>query len=297
MTDASGLTTAGPDGGAPAAWVSVAAVAWVLDEAPVPADLIPTLIAIARYADGSGKGARPRVGSVVQATGKSESQIRREVAKSRGLGLLVLGDQSLTAHLPAGQRPVVYDIPLWVKGPKPAKESRNKSGQRKTDTDADTPRMDARGSTDARGTGSTHARGTGSTGARGRGSTDATQKNHGKNPDKNPAEQPLSPASPAAAASLSQSRADARRESAPQGPKRRTRESLDPGRRAFEIGRRILIRNGLDRRVVDEVYDWIELSTSLSTTGYLISAEKNDSIEDAIYDALASLGLDSNLLQ
>jgi hypothetical protein len=110
-------------------WVSVAAVAWVLDRAPVPTELALTLVAIARRADANGRGARPSVATVAKATGKSPDQTQRDIGKLRALGLLVLGDQSLVAHLPARNRPVVYDMPLTLVGDKPARASRNPTGK------------------------------------------------------------------------------------------------------------------------------------------------------------------------
>jgi len=114
------------------------AVAWVIDDAPVPAELAWTLVVIARRCDDNGRGSYQSTGTIAEKTGKSAKQAQRDVAKLRELGLIVPGDQSLVAHLPIGQRPVVYNLPLHLKGPKPAKESRNKSGLKK-EPDATTP--------------------------------------------------------------------------------------------------------------------------------------------------------------
>lgn len=156
------------------AWVNQAAVAWVFDEAPVPADLISVLAAIARYAHtADGRGARPVVSTIADNVGKSVEQVRKDIAKLRGFGLLVLGDQSLVGHLPAGRRPVVYDLPLHVKGPKPSKASRNKSGK-KAEVDEFTPSLEATGSSGA--TPSLEARSTPSTEATSTPSSQARQK-------------------------------------------------------------------------------------------------------------------------
>lgn len=120
-------------------WVSARAVAWVIHEAPVPSDLAFTLTVIAARCDEHGRGSRQSTATIAALTGKSPKQAQRDVVRLRELGLLVLGDQSLVDHLPAGQRPTVYDVPLGLKGPKPVKESRNKAGGKKT---PDTPPMD-----------------------------------------------------------------------------------------------------------------------------------------------------------
>ena len=97
-----------------AAWTNATAVAWVLDEAPdLPAALVVTLIAVARYANPDGRNAYPRVEVVAQATRKSERQVKRDLAELRKLGLLIVGDQSAAARIPADRRPTVYDIPIW----------------------------------------------------------------------------------------------------------------------------------------------------------------------------------------
>lgn len=88
--------------------------------------------------------ARPIARTRTTMAGKSEKQARRDVARLRELGLIVPGDQSLADHLPPGQRPTVYDLALHVRGPKPTKASRNKSG-------IATPPMDGRGPFDGRG--------------------------------------------------------------------------------------------------------------------------------------------------
>ncbi|MEV5412711.1 helix-turn-helix domain-containing protein [Thermopolyspora sp. NPDC052614] len=126
-------------------WVSSRAVAWVIHEAPVPADLAFTLTVIAARCDENGRGSYQSIATIAALVGKSCKQAQRDIARLRELGLLLIGDQSLVEHLPPGRRPVVYDVPLHMCGPKPAKESRNKSGVRKaraTCSAAGTPPMD-----------------------------------------------------------------------------------------------------------------------------------------------------------
>ncbi|WBB94117.1 hypothetical protein [Verrucosispora sp. WMMC514] len=108
----------------------------------MPADLAWTLTVIASRCDQHGRGSRQTTKTIAAKTGKSVKQTQREIVRLRELGLIVPGDDSLVAHLPAGQRPAVYDVPLHLKGPKPQKESRNKSGRRKPDDEPDTPPME-----------------------------------------------------------------------------------------------------------------------------------------------------------
>ncbi len=115
-------------------WVSARAVAWVIHDAPVPADLAFTLTVIAARCDEHGRGSYQSTATIAEKTGKSPKQAQRDIVRLRELGLLLLGDQSITEHLPPGQRPVVYDVPLQMSGPKPVKESRNKAGVKKPPT-------------------------------------------------------------------------------------------------------------------------------------------------------------------
>lgn len=113
-----------------ATWVGQRAVAWVVDEAPVPADLAFTLIVIARRCDDSGRGSYQSLKTIAEKTGKSEAQTARDIRRLRELGLLVLGDQGLPGRhgVHPGMWPTVYDVPLSLSGPKPAKQSKNPTG-------------------------------------------------------------------------------------------------------------------------------------------------------------------------
>lgn len=109
-------------------WVGMAATLWVQDHAPVPTELFPVLSVLARYADENGRGSHPSQETVASKTGKSAPGVKKDLARLRGLGLIRFGDQSLVSHLPADRRPKVYDLAIETSGPKPAKESKNKSG-------------------------------------------------------------------------------------------------------------------------------------------------------------------------
>ncbi len=95
------------------AWLSTPAVLWAMDEAPgVPARLVSTLVAVARYAGEDGRGAYPSSATIGLVTRKSESQARRDMAELERLGLLRPGDERLVKDIRADRRPKVYDLPV-----------------------------------------------------------------------------------------------------------------------------------------------------------------------------------------
>lgn len=171
-------------------WVGQRALAWVIDDAPVPADLMSTLVVIARRCDENGKGSYQSIPTIAAKTGKSDDQVRRDVAALLGLGLLALGDQSLPERngVPAGKRPVVYDVVLGAIGPKPARKSKNKSGGRK---EPGTTRMDATPGMHA--TPRIHATPTPCMDAGSTPCMDATQTKPLNNPSNNPSLSPREP--------------------------------------------------------------------------------------------------------
>lgn len=127
-------------------WTGQAALAWVIDEAPVPPDLAWTLVVIARRCDKNGRGSYQSIPTLAAKTGKSEKQARRDVARLVELKLIEPGDQTLVGHLPTGRRPVVYDLVMSTTGAKPTRPPRGKPLTPPVDgsTDAD-------GSTDVHG--------------------------------------------------------------------------------------------------------------------------------------------------
>lgn len=158
-------------------WVSQVCVEWALDDAPCPAVALSTLIAIARRAGNDGKGSWQSVPTLMLKTGKSESQVRRDINLLKAEKLIKPGDQSLVKHL-GGTRPVVYDLVLTNIGPKPQQASPNPTGRKKPK--AESPSTDATPSTGA--TPGIHATpevapvlGQGWHGCSPRGSTGATQ--------------------------------------------------------------------------------------------------------------------------
>lgn len=153
-----------PQGPSDPGWVSRVCVAWALDDAPCPTELLPVLFAIARRCNNDGTGSYQSKPTLMEKTGKSRDQVDADVKKLLALGLIRRGDQTIleNSKIPAGQRPVVYDVALEMRGPKPTKAGRNKEGKNKdgkgrakpsdtpgTDT---TPGMDTGGGTDTPGT-------------------------------------------------------------------------------------------------------------------------------------------------
>lgn len=105
--------------------VSIRCVDWVLDDAPVAAHLAPVLLVIAARCNDDGRGSAQTLSDIAKKCGKSETQTQRDIARLRNLGLLLAGDPSVVDHLPVGQRPAVYDIPLNLRGLKPTRAPRN----------------------------------------------------------------------------------------------------------------------------------------------------------------------------
>lgn len=161
------------------AWAGQRAMAWVIDDAPVPVHLFPTLMVIARRCDDRGRGSYQSVPTIAGKTGKSQDQVKRDIRELKKLGLLLPGDEALVAHLEMWKRPSVYDIPLHVSGPKPVKESKNKTGGKGQGGGMDAPPgMDAPGGMDATGRGGMDAPGGGG--------MDAPQRKPLNNPSEKP---------------------------------------------------------------------------------------------------------------
>jgi hypothetical protein len=99
-------------------WLGKAAVLWALDEArtkdgkDVPAALVSTLIAVARFASEDGTGAYPSARDVATLTRKSMRQAQRDIDGLEKLGLILRGDQRKAIHIPFHHRPIVYDLPI-----------------------------------------------------------------------------------------------------------------------------------------------------------------------------------------
>lgn len=94
-------------------WLGRNAVLWALDEAPgLPANLVATLIALARYADQDGRGAHPSAATIAAHIRKTEGQAKRDLAALQKLGLISRGNQRSVAHIRRDRRPVAYDLAM-----------------------------------------------------------------------------------------------------------------------------------------------------------------------------------------
>jgi hypothetical protein len=244
-------------------WVSQRAVAWVLDDAPVPVELLPALIAVARRCDENGKGSRQTASTIGVKIGKSKKQVQRDLVRLRELGLLLLGNQSLVAHLSAGQRPTVYDLPLHLKGDKPLRESKNPTGAKKTHPIHGTtplegaPPMDGVGGTPLDG-GSTPP-------------MDGVQKN----PLNKPKEQPsLSAREPTASGAVK----------AP--GERDDRSSLSNQ----DLPHRLLATQGVIGDEADRIIDSIVISNSVRSDGFWRTVDRNGDLPALIEKTRAAIG-------
>jgi hypothetical protein len=114
-------------------WVSRVCIAWVIDEAPCPTELLPVLTTIARRCNNDGTGSYQSKATLAKRTGKSRDQVEADVKRLLELRLIRKGDQSLLddTKIPEWQRPVVYDVALEMRGEKPTRAGRNKSGKNK----------------------------------------------------------------------------------------------------------------------------------------------------------------------
>lgn len=86
---------------------------WALYDAPgVPAHCLGVLMGLAERADENGRGAYPSTETLSALARKSKRQAQSDIDRLAELGLIRLGDQSITAHLRANYRPVVWDIAM-----------------------------------------------------------------------------------------------------------------------------------------------------------------------------------------
>jgi hypothetical protein len=248
-------------------WVGQRAVAWVIDDAPVPADLAWTLVVIARRCDDSGRGSYQSTPTIAAKAGKSVKQTQREIVRLRELGLLLLGNQSLVAHLPSGQRPTVYDLPLKLKGPKPVKESRNPTGGKKES--ADTPPME--GTPPLQGTPPLDGDGTPPLQAPGTPPLEGDQRKPLNNPLNNPS---LSPRVP---------------EQRPPLGEDRERDGSSSRPEPQDLPHRLVAERGLTGPQADQVIAYIAAHCNVGGDGWWIKANGNDTLNARVAEALANL--------
>ncbi|WEV72126.1 helix-turn-helix domain-containing protein [Bifidobacterium sp. ESL0790] len=96
--------------------MSVQALSWALDEAPV-ADKAARLVLLymADVCDRRGRGSWQSVTTLVKRTRYGRTAVKAAIAELRDLGVIVVSDdQSPAMKLPRGRRPIVYDLCLDV---------------------------------------------------------------------------------------------------------------------------------------------------------------------------------------
>jgi hypothetical protein len=93
--------------------MSLEAMLWALKQAPdVPAQCFGVLMGLAESADRHGRGALPSALTLAAFARKSERQVRADLGTLADLKLIRPGDQALAAYIPAGRRPMVYDLAM-----------------------------------------------------------------------------------------------------------------------------------------------------------------------------------------
>lgn len=93
--------------------MAIGVMNWVLEDAPdLPAHCFGVLMALASKANEDGTAARPGQKWLAERARKSDRQVRSDLAKLEELKLIRRGDQSLVAHLPADERPIVWDLAI-----------------------------------------------------------------------------------------------------------------------------------------------------------------------------------------
>lgn len=245
-------------------------MSWVIDDAPVPTTLFPVLMVIARRCDDQGRGSYQSVPTIAEKAGKSADQVKRDIRELKKLGLLTPGDESLVAHIEVWRRPAVYDLPLHVRGPKPVKESKNKSGGKGLGGG-----MDAPGGMDATGWhGCTQG---GGMDALGGGGMDA--------PLIKPLNNPLN--NPSLSAQDQQADVEAKTE----------RENEDPSQNLNEAEplrpeQKLIAKRGVSGDAVDYVCTWIDCRFAINGLGWWYTADRNGSLDQHIAEAMRAYAED-----
>jgi hypothetical protein len=86
---------------------------WVLKDAPgLKPHLGMPLMGLANHADHEGKGAWPSQETLARYCRKTSRGIRKDLAQLEEDGLIRRGNQLLVAHIPADERPVVWDLTI-----------------------------------------------------------------------------------------------------------------------------------------------------------------------------------------
>lgn len=93
-------------------------MSWVLNDAPgLPAHAFGVLVGLANHADKHGRGAYPSQQTLADYARKSIRQVRRDLGDLKEAGLIREGDARIVAHLPADERPLVWDLAMELVRP------------------------------------------------------------------------------------------------------------------------------------------------------------------------------------
>lgn len=103
--------------------MSTEAITWVLQHAvgvdkhtgqlvDVPPHLIAVLLGLANHAHADGTAAFPGQPQLAHYARKTDRAVRGDLTKLLELKVIRLGDQRLVDHIPADERPVVYDLAM-----------------------------------------------------------------------------------------------------------------------------------------------------------------------------------------
>lgn len=94
--------------------MSVRAVSWAIDQAPVGGNTTARmiLVSLADKADEYGRDAYKYVSAIADSIRKSDSTVSRTLAWMEEIGVIERGNQHLVDSYPEYLRPVVYDLRL-----------------------------------------------------------------------------------------------------------------------------------------------------------------------------------------
>lgn len=112
--------------------MSVRAVSWAIDQAPVGGNTTARmiLVSLADKADEYGRDAYKYVSAIADSIRKSDSTVSRTLAWMEEIGVIERGDQHLVDSYPEYLRPVVYDLRLdLVQEPTPRQIKKARPGR------------------------------------------------------------------------------------------------------------------------------------------------------------------------
>lgn len=112
--------------------MSVRAVSWAIDQAPVGGNTTARmiLVSLADRADENGRDAYKYVSAIADSIRKSDSTVSRTLAWMEEIGVIERGNQHLVDSYPWYARPVVYDLRLdLVQEPTPRQVKKGRPGR------------------------------------------------------------------------------------------------------------------------------------------------------------------------